>query len=149
MSGVQVTMRAVAEQHLDLERRVVHQAVAVRGGLDAHARQRAAQRDGLQLRHHRGHHAAREARVHQVLVGDHALRVDGARGRVHRQHVAERAHVEAPRGAGRAVAEQVGRVLRQPDRAAGAPKLLAQRSRLVGVQAVRRGIPGSSGSSAA
>jgi hypothetical protein len=115
---------SVAEQHFELERAVVHQPVAVRGGLDADARHRAAQRDGLQLRHHRGHDALREARLHQVLVGDHAFRIEGARSRVHRQHVAERAHVQPPRGAGRAVAEQVGRVLRQPDRAACEAKLL-------------------------
>jgi len=34
------------------------------------------------------------------------------------------AHVDAPPRAARAVAKQVGRVLRQPDRAARAPKLL-------------------------
>jgi len=34
------------------------------------------------------------------------------------------AHVDAPPRGARALAEQVGRVLRQPDRAAGAPKLL-------------------------
>ena len=34
---------AIAEQHVELEHRVVHQAVAMRGGLDAHAGKRAAQ----------------------------------------------------------------------------------------------------------
>jgi hypothetical protein len=37
----------VAEQHVELEHGVVHQAVAVRGGLDADAGDRAADGDGL------------------------------------------------------------------------------------------------------
>jgi len=111
---------AVAEQDFDLEHAVVHQAVAMRGRLDADAGDRAAEGDGLQLRHHRRHHAVREAFRYQRLVGDHTF------GRhmafLDQENFIEVANVEpAARRAG-AVAEQIRGVLRQPDRAAAFPK---------------------------
>ncbi len=111
---------AVAEQDIELERGVVHQAVAVRGRFDADAGERAAERDGLQLRHHRGHDAVHEAFAHQVLVRDHALGVDPARADA--QHLVELAHVEPAPRAARAVAEKIGGFLGEPDGPAAGSK---------------------------
>ena len=113
---------SIAEQHVELEHRVVHQAVAMRRGFDADAGYRAAERDGLQLRHHRGHQAVHQAFARQVLVADHALGVDPARGRVDLQHLVEAAHVEPPARDAFAVAEEIRRFLGEPDRALPVPK---------------------------
>ena len=69
---------APGQQHLELEQRVVHEAVAERGRLDAHAGGRAADRDRLQLRHDGGHRAGGERRVDERLVGREPLDVDPA-----------------------------------------------------------------------
>ena len=127
--GVLIRRRAgehasVAEDDVELEHCVVHQAIAVRGRLDADAGDRAAERDGLQLRHDRGHHAVGEALAREVLVGDHALGVD--RVGADREHLVEVAHVKPPARRRGAVAEEVGGLLREPDRprfsALGRPK---------------------------
>src|SRR5204863_1598728 len=47
----------VAGQHIDLEQRFVDEPVAERRGLDADACSGAAQRDRLELRHHRREHS--------------------------------------------------------------------------------------------
>ena len=112
----------IAEQHLELEHGVVHEAVAVRGRLDADARDGAAERDGLQLRHDRGHDAVREAVARQVLVRDHALGVDPAGLRVDREHLVEAAHVEPAPGDGLPIAKQVRCFLRETDRSRAVPK---------------------------
>jgi hypothetical protein len=97
----------VAQQDVQLEHRVVHEALAVRGGFDADARERAAQRNGLELRHHRGHHALPQAGRDQSLVGHHALGFDPARLRIDREHVAESADVEPAARLRRPVAEEI------------------------------------------
>ena len=76
---------AGAGEHVQLQDRLVRQAVAERGRLDPEAGHRAAQRDGAQLRHHQRHQAVRQRRVDQVLVGAHALHVGGTAGRVDRR----------------------------------------------------------------
>jgi hypothetical protein len=73
---------AGAGEHLDLAHRLVRQPVPERARLDSEPGHRAAERDGLQLRHHGRHQPVRERRVDQVLVRGHALHVGGAGVRV-------------------------------------------------------------------
>jgi hypothetical protein len=82
--------------------------MAVRRGLDADARDRAAEGNGLQLRHHCGHHALPQASRGERLVGDHALGLDPARLRIDAQDVVKGADVEATPGSAGAIAEEVG-----------------------------------------
>jgi hypothetical protein len=107
---------SVARQHVQLDGGVVHEAVAERRRLDAHARDRAAGRDRLELRHHGRDVAVRERGVGERLVRHHAFRLDERSSRVDAQHLVEAGNVDArstPRGA---IAEQVRRALGQPDR---------------------------------
>ena len=62
---------AVPGQDLHRQDRLMRHAAAQRRGLDAKARDRAAERDGLQLRHDQRHEPVPERGVDQVLVGGH------------------------------------------------------------------------------
>ena len=110
-------------EDIHLEHGLVRQSVAEAGRLDAEPGDRAPERDGAQLRHHLRHESVREGRIDEVLVGAHALDVGCRRAadrrvgmRVDLDDTGQPAHVEAGRGARGARAEQVGRLLRQPDR---------------------------------
>ena len=116
---------AVAGEDLHLGHRLVRQAVAQRGGLDAQPGDRAAERDRLQLGHDQRHQAVLQGGVGQVLVGRHAADDRRAGRRVHAQHAPERGHVQAGRRAAVPEPEQVRRALGQADR-------LARRDRRVG-----------------
>ena len=146
---------SVAEDDVELEHRVVHEAIAVRGRLDADAGDGAAERDGLQLRHDRGHHAVGEALAREILVGNHAFGLDSVGA--DREHLVELAHVKPPARRRGAVAEEVGGLLREPDgrrfSAPGGPKPRGQGFFFLRVlperaaRQVRRGARASSGSS--
>ena len=86
--------RAVAEQHLQLLDALVHQAVPERGGLDAHARDGAADRDRLELGDHARHDALGEGRIDQRLVGGHSLDIHPPVDGAHREHVMKFANVQ-------------------------------------------------------
>ena len=73
-------------QHLDLAHRLVRQAEPERARLDAEPAERAADGDGLELGHDRGHQAVGKRRVDEVLVRRHGLDVGGPRDGVDGQH---------------------------------------------------------------
>ncbi len=146
---------AGGQQHVELEHRVVHQAVPERCGLDADAGHRPADGDGLQLRHHRRHHPQRQRRCHERLVGRQPLDVDPALARAHFDDMAEVAQVQALLGWLGPVAKQVRTALVQAQRACSAGSGTPARQqaiapRGVGVHVTRRTDgPGSSGGSRA
>ena len=130
---------AVAGQHVERDDRVVDETAPERRRLDAHAGDRAAQRNRLQLRHHGRHRPLRERRVDEVDVADHALGLDGARRRVDRDDLIEMGEIDRVPAPRRAVAKQVRRRLGDADagRAAGgagrAGEVRGEAGELVGV----------------
>jgi hypothetical protein len=111
---------SIAGENIHRDNGVVHEAVAKRRRLDPDTRDGSAERDGLELRHDRGHRAGLERRVGKVDERRHALGLDQMRFDIHVQHAVEMREVDARRTPTRAIAEEVGRVLREPDR--GAPR---------------------------
>ena len=107
---------AGAGEHVHLDDRLVRQAAAEAGGLDAEAGDRAAEGDRAQLRDDERHQAVGQRRVDEVLVGRHAGHVGGAGLGVDEDHPVEAADVEAGRVRRLAGPEEVGGLLRQPDR---------------------------------
>ena len=73
-----VERAAIAGQHVHGRDRLVHEAVTKRRGFDADSRHRAAEGDGLELRHDRRHRPLRERRIGKIDECRHALRVDDA-----------------------------------------------------------------------
>ena len=106
---------AIARHHVDCGDVVVHEPMAERRGLDAHAGHRAAQRDRLELRHDRGHHAVRERRVGEIDVAHHSLGFDEPGGGVDRKHVIEALEIDRGPRARLAVAEEVRCFLGESD----------------------------------
>ncbi len=107
---------ALAGEDLHFLHRLVHQPVTERRRFDPQAAHRAADRDGLELRHHRRQQAVaqrfldeRGVRRHPLDIGDPALGIDA-------QHMVERAGVQPVPGSSLAAAEQIGGRLPQPDR---------------------------------
>jgi hypothetical protein len=105
----------VACQHVQRNDGIVDEALAERRRLDAHAGDRAAQRDRFQLRHHGRHCALRQRRVDQVGVADHALGLDDAGRRIDPDHLVEMGEVDRVPASRRAVAKEIRRRLRNPD----------------------------------
>ena len=85
----------------------MRQPVAERGGLDAEAGDRAAERDRAQLRHDERDEPVGQRGVDEVLVGAHALHVGGAAAAVHLDHAAQPGDVESGRRGARPGAEEV------------------------------------------
>ncbi len=106
----------VPDQHIELEQRFVDESVPERRCLDAHACGGAAQRDRLELRHHRRQRAMSQRCGNQVFVRGHAFGLDPALTGVDRDDMIEPAQIEPPPGRAIGVAEQVRRVLAQPER---------------------------------
>ena len=109
---------AVTGEDLGLEHRLVREAGPERGRLDAQAGDRPAEGDRAQLRDDEGHEAVRKRRGDEVLVGRHPLDARRAAHRVEVDDVGQVRDVE-PGRVGRALAEEVGRALSQPDRRVG------------------------------
>jgi len=122
---------AIAGQHLQLEHRLVGEAVAKGRGLDAQAGDRATERDRLQLRDDERHEAVLERHVDQLLVRRHRLHVRRACVRVERQHPLKTPDVQPAPARVSPGAEKVGGRLRQPNRCAdGGRAVLPAQSQL-------------------
>ena len=109
---------AIGQQHIDFQQRVVHQPVAVRTRLNAHAGHRTADGDGLELRHHRRYDTLGKRFGHQLLVSGQTLDIDPALRSVDLQYMAKAAEVHPLPGAALAVPEQIGFAFAQPQRIA-------------------------------
>jgi hypothetical protein len=103
----------VRQQHLDLRKRVVHEAVEKGRGLDAHPCRGASDRDRLQLRNDGGHQPLVERCRHEVLIGGQALDVDQHARAVDAEHMVEPGQVEWLPSSAVPVPEQVRRALRE------------------------------------
>ena len=127
----------VAREHVHRDDRVVDEPVAKRRRLDADARDGAAERNRLQLRHDRGHRAGRERGIGEVDERGHALGLDPLRLGIHAQHAVEMREIDARRTPACAIAEEIGRPLGEPDgraaRIAGRGERGRQSRRLLGV----------------
>ena len=86
-------------EDVELQHGLVRHPVAERRRLDAEPGDRAAERDGLQLRHDEGRQPVRQRRGDEVLVGAHAGDVGRARLGVHRDDVRQPRRVQ-PGGVG-------------------------------------------------
>ena len=113
-AGVVTTSPAPVKMSISIDR-LVGQAVAEAGRLDAEAADRAAEGDRAQLRDDVGDQAVGQGRVDEVLVGAHALHVGGAapRRRSRSRRRGRRRRARARRVAG-ARSEEVGGLLGQP-----------------------------------
>ncbi len=118
VAGVDGDDLAVAGEDVHLAHRLVRQAVAEAGRLDAQAGDGAAEGDGAQLGHHQRDQAVGQRGRDEVLVGAHALDLGGARVRVDLEHAGQARDVEAGGGGGAAVPEQVRGLLGQAHRPA-------------------------------
>ena len=132
---------AIRQRDVHFLHRLVDQAVAEGRGLDADAGHRAANGDGLELRHHARHHAVGQRGVDQGVVGNHPLDVRPAFFRVYFKHIHQ-----APGGKaaarGRAIAQQIGeRLVQPPFRSAvgaGSRQRVGEGLRSLGVFPLRR-----------
>jgi hypothetical protein len=106
--------RSFAGQDVHLQHGLVRQPAAEGARLDAQPRHRAAQGDGLQLRHHERRQPVGQRRVNQVFVGAHARHVRGARPGVDGDDPGQAGDVQARGGGAVPGPEQVRRLLGQP-----------------------------------
>ena len=86
-----------AGEDVHLEHRLVRQSIAERRRLDAEAGDGAAERDGLELRHHEGGEPVGQRRGDEVLVGAHAGHISRARLGIDRDDVRQPRGVEPRR----------------------------------------------------
>ena len=73
----------------------MRQAIAEAGGFHAHAGDRTAQSNGLELRYNKGHQAMRKGGIHEVLIGAHALNIGRAGNWIDLNHAAKAGYIEA------------------------------------------------------
>ena len=123
---------AGAGEDVELAHRLVRQPAAERRRLDAEAGHRTAERDGAQLRDDERHEPLGQGGRDEVLVRAHALDVRRPGRGVDRDDAVEAGDVQPRAGRRGARAEQVRRLLGQPDGAAGRDRAVAGEQALDG-----------------